>query len=340
MLTDSLIWLSMSGIIMDEAEIERGAYESAYEKFCHTHSLVQKRGIALDPLELKGQITPRPTEYNRNPLPFEVVHEVSPTDYVAIFAAIDKEEDAIGVSKRPDQVINIAVADGVSNTLLPKLASRVAIETALDDLDSSSPASLTLRNVFEKLKRQNLDSMVGELVNMLAEKATVNPTRLHRVLLDRAERLRKLGHISATTLSLIQYDRQKSSLRIAVKGDSSVVLFRRDGTYKVYTDPENHQIDYQGTRGKYYSTVGDIVESMELDIDDVVMVCSDGVNAYNQPEGSEYKDVFDYINHNLKLARQAQPQQRLDYIPTACLRKLAELEGIHDDVTLGVIQHK
>lgn len=319
-----------------QTESEIGAYES----FCHTHSLVQTRGITLNPLGVKGQIIPRPTEYNRNPPPFEVVHEVSPTDYVAIFAAIDSAEDAIGVSKRHDQVINIAVADGVSNTLFPKLASRVAIETALDNLDSSTPASVTFRNVFEALKRQNIDSMASEQINMLAEKATVDPTRLSRIGLYRAEHLRELGHISATTLSLIQYDRKNASLRIAIRGDSSVVVFRRDGTYKVYTDPENHQIDYKSMRGRYYSTVGDIVDSIKLDLDDVVMVCSDGVNAYNLPKGSEYKDVFDYINHNLKLARQAQPQQRLDYMPTACLRHLAELEGIYDDVTLGVIQHK
>jgi len=148
------------------------------------------------------------------------------------------------------------------------------------------------------------------------------------------ERLNAQHAISSTTLAMAQYNKETGHLKIAVKGDSSVVVFRVDGTFIRYYDPDNSQLFYDLDPDLEYSPRGEKIEDIELKPGDVVMMCSDGAD-----EG-HYVGIFDELNVRLVAARKKpNSNERLDRVAATVMGEKLAL-GIGDDVSVIMLEHK
>ena len=88
------------------------------------------------------------------------------------------------------------MADGVSNTILPKFASRTAVGVALESMQQKEPSSEIIRVVHEAIQKVDLHSMVFNLLRFLREKQEKesNPLKQMRIQMYRTERYPFLKH--------------------------------------------------------------------------------------------------------------------------------------------------
>lgn len=298
-----------------------------YDLFCREHPYITIDGFQTASF--------RPEEVTARNQTFRIEHTIGINDRVAVLTAPDKEQDAIGVAKNPDGTINMAVADGVSNTVLPKFASRTAIQAALEDMRDKPPSTDTFRAAFDKIQQSDLTTMAINLDKSINEKGKAEQDLIKKQSLlswsSKLKKLREKGSIAATTLALAKYDRQNSRLRIAVKGDSSVVVFKADGTYNVYQDPTNQQVHYSLQPTAQYSSEGEITQDLQLNPEDVILLCSDGAE--------DYPEIFENLNALITANRGKQGGDKLDYTATAYVKEQIR-RGLGDDVSVIALHHK
>lgn len=312
-------------------EIQANTGKWDYDRFCKENPYVTINGLQM--ASYQPEIT------TTNVGTFKIEHSVGVNDRVAVLTVPDKEDDTVGVVKNPDGTISMAIADGVSGTVLPQFASRTAVWVALEDMKDKPPSSDTFKAAFDKIQESDLTTMASNLDRSIAEKdaieTKINPnsgsglSNWRRTLKELGEK----GAYANTTLALARYDKQNSRLQIAVKGDSSIIVFKADGTYNVYQDPTNRQIYYNLQPTAQYNKVGEIIQDILLDPEDVVLLCSDGADE------SSYPKIFDNLNNLITTSRGKQSGEKLDFTVTNYIKEQVRT-GVGDDVSAIALHHK
>lgn len=271
-------------------------------------------------------------------------------DPVAVLMGIDKEEDAVGLAKTLGGKINIALSDGVSGTVMGEIASRVSVDASLDQL-ATNPASMdTLKTAFNVLQEEDVPSMVTEVLQETRRqrKQEKDPIKGRTLSLwtQKLENYRDKDALTAATLAVAQYDPKTGDISFGVKGDSSVVVFKHDGTFTEYKSPKRPygvpQIQYFSNPNHSYASTGggEVIEHLQLEPQDVVMLCSDGV-----PDGSYGKqnNIFQDLNDALveyRSTRASNPNPRGEFQVIHFLKDEIAQHGLSDDVSVVAIEHR
>lgn len=89
------------------------------------------------------------------------------TEKISIITAPEKTQDAVGISVQPDGIVNIAVADGVSNSTVPEAAARTAVQAGLSSMATHSPSVDTFREVFDAIQDVDVPLLVQSKIKTI-----------------------------------------------------------------------------------------------------------------------------------------------------------------------------
>ena len=299
-----------------------------YELFSRENPNFVQTNTDLRLVEVPKKVT-IPTKFGTT-LEVEVSAYTGGEGISVVIAPDGKDDDSVAVERVAPGVFNIAVADGVSGTVLPQLASRVAVRTAVEAMRTSSPSQEIFRLVNERLRRFGVGQMVDKHLAKIQESALrQHGAWVADIAVNKFKKLRADGHIASTTLATVRYDRNAGKINMAIKGDSSVVIFKTDGTFTGYNDEENHQLRFTEDPNQPYQSSGDIVKELPVGSGEVVLVCTDGVT----------KESLDEINRWIIHYRSQVSTHPPDRVAMAAMRHFAETKGISDDVALVAIYH-
>ncbi len=300
----------------------------SYEVFSQTHPIITVDNLLLQPI-----VKEEGTRFEGGK--FNIEQRIGIKEQVSFVIGEDKGEDAIGVSVRPDGIINMALADGMSGSILPKLASRPAVAGALQHMGSNGVSSDTLKAAFDAIQERDLDTITAARIRAQREyitnlpHATIGDSRriTAQTMFDRWQEYRRDETYAFTTLVAAQYDKSNNKVQIALRGDSSFVVFKQDGTRVIYRDPRNSEIGYDIRQNATYRPVSETIENITLSKNDVVILCSDGL------EDAEIEAISKLVNE-----KRAQGEQRLDVVVTDYVREKMKT-GIGDDVSVIAFHH-
>lgn len=310
--------------------------DTGYESFCQEHPAFSSQGTELRPHSA--------LQKRYGPEVYSLIETYSPTDSVSMLALIDKEEDAVRVAKTPDGRIIIAVADGVSNCALPRLASRASAERAVDFLKQKRPLRGMFGAVRSSLNGLKLIPVVDDIITAWREALTKADSRFSRTQCEkqvkRFEDFKAEEVISQTTLAVIEYDKQKSTAGLAATGDTRLILLKPGSAPEVIFDPNNNQIVYTGQASGMYSYAGDVIkEVVPLENGTVIIACTDGA--------FEFPNALERIRQSVEKAREnneslpPDKQVRLDFAAIDAVAQIIKASaGVPDDITMVAIEHK
>jgi len=153
-----------------------------------------------------------------------------------------KGHDTIGVAKNSDGSLSIAVADGVSGGVIPKVASRLIVGMALEDMRQTQPLGQILEHAFVEIQATDIPFMARREIQDWETRSRTNPDPIEKTAIDGyigilKERMEK-DDLTATTLGLAKYDRVAGRLQIALKSDTSAHIFHADGTVSDFQNPD------------------------------------------------------------------------------------------------------
>lgn len=306
---------------------------TSYDQFDQEHPAFGTDGT----IELKTHVA---LEDNVHGDKHRLIESYSPTDYVSMLIVTDKEEDAAIVAKTLDGRIIVAVADGVSRCALPKVASRTAVESAVRFLKEGRPLHLLFGAVSAKLNSLKLIPMVDDIIAAWKETQARTGSRIVQGMGEDFEKYKTRGHISSTTLAVIDYDRKNSRASLAARGDTRVIILRTDTEPEVIFDPKNNQIVYTGQASAMYSARSDIIKmGVPLSDGDVILVCTDGI--FDLPDALlKIRQKVDTARQNNK-SLPANQQIRLEYAAVDAVGEIVKAgRGVPDDITMVAIEHK
>lgn len=299
-----------------------------YERFSQENPNFVSTNVELRLVEAPKKVI-IPTRFGTT-LEVEVSAYTGTEGISAVIAPDGKDEDSVAIEKIASGVFSIAVADGVSGTVLPQLASRTAVRTAVEAMRSTTPSQDIFRLVNERLRRFDTDSMINKrLVGVRAAALKQHNAWIADIAVNKLDKLRQAGSIANTTLAAVRYERSAGKINMAIKGDSSVVIFKTDGTFVAYNDPDNHQLRYSKDPNQPHQASGDIVKEVSVQSGEVVLVCTDGVT----------KEALSEISRWLVHYKPQVSTHPPDRVAMAAMRHIAETKGIDDDVALVAIHH-
>ncbi len=270
---------------------------------------------------------------------------------LGIITGVAKAEDAIGI-RDSSKILFFAVADGVSRTICPKVASRVAVETSLLQMQQDKPLSDIFPMVQNNLSGINIQEMAQKEIDALIAKVKQaqqspptqtspqpsGPVTSYRELnsdsmnLDRLLRLQNENALASTTLALARYTKETGRVELALKGDTSAMVIRADGTMHVHKNTNNSsQIHYYPTQQPYeYKQGAEQFKEIVLQPNDILVVFTDGVDRLRSPFESIVKTAIEKISPI---------SHRYNGLTQAIYNKIVENGELDDDVSVVILQH-
>ncbi len=261
---------------------------------------------------------------------------LSARDYAVTILDVpdSKEQDAVAYDigfRKLHTVINIVVADGVTNSVLPEAAARLAVKTSTKHLIGFVPSLDILKGANTAIQNPLIKALAESRIRSYREQAATeqNPIKRYQIegFANRQQELLERGATAATMLAAAQYDREENKLRFAMKGDTSILFFHRDGTYDIVVGPESSM--YYDEQNPELSDKGINIGEKDLIPGDVVFIQSDGLE---KTDG-----IFDAVG---KFINDHQVIQRLDKEIGAFLKEQIKLSTPDDDITTVIISHE
>lgn len=315
-----------------ENEDMRARPENDYLDFCEKNPSLIVRDIKMNALPQEKVVLSNQS--------FEIQHQMGVDTRVSLIFIPDgaKEDDAMGISQTIDGKVNLVIADGVSGSALPRFASRNSREVALEILENGSPSTNVLKAAYDALQNRDLTAMALVEEQRLRDTIRASTEESDKITynnwLENKKELREKNKIAQTTMIAAQYDRKNDRLAFALRGDSSLVVFRKNMPAKRYLDPTNKQVVYDVQPKAQYQSYGEIVGSLELADDDVILICSDGSDDEHLP------NIFDELNVVIERARNSNSGERLDIVVTNYMKTKLKENGIADDISILALHHE
>ncbi len=292
--------------------------------------LTPRQYIQLDPATATYQtfIAENPEQIIDGMIPIETIEETADalitsnqTSTVYTIKAREKggpSQDAMGVSRRGDGVINLVVADGVGQALVPDFTSRLATGRVLEAL-SNSTLSDDIFDYAWSLIQDPVHRQIGQ--SLIDSNPNLAPI-IRGVLQEKIAR----NQIGATTLSVVQYAPSTGKVRYGAHGDSPIIIFRADGSApQIIEGNINGQLGY--APGSRYNPNGLLSGEVTLRQGDVVLVMSDGTSEGRYP--GLYQSIADQVRAGASEAEIG------DFIASRI-----RTDGIKDDVSVGILKQK
>ena len=232
-----------------------------------------------------------------------------------------KGEDAIGIAVEENGIVNLALADGVSSVVLPKVSSRIAVIGALQQMTGNPPSSETFDYAHSIISKFDLRTMAQGRVDYL-KTGPLSPAG--QVAERHMSNFFYTDRISATTLTVAQYDPVSGDLSYGVLGDSPLIIFRALGN-----EVEQYETGRSQLQNKLNSDsrpfIDEALGKTQIREGDVVMLCSDGLIP------SSFKEINNFLSEQRKNPGVRLDKAVADYIDA----NVAEFsDGIDDDVSV------
>lgn len=260
---------------------------------------------------------------------------------VSALAVYDKGQDALGIEVLPNGIINIVVADGVSNAAVSLAASRIAVRASLNQLVTGIPSEQTLQTAHQKIQDSPIEKLVADRIKIMRNRPRSRPNGWNPedIMIEKWRNFVENGDYAATTLVAGQYDQANSKFRVGIRGDSSAVIFRANGgivpllnpsglgntTWGLVYAPVSEKRDF-----KSYET--DLYQEIDLHEDDVVMLCTDGIEERNK--------AYEKIQSHLMRLRASGSTDHLDQELTRFIRSNLTECIADDDVSVIALHHR
>lgn len=260
---------------------------------------------------------------------------------LSVLAVYESREDAVGIAAAPNGTINLVVADGVGNNGIALVASRMAVRGSLNQLAQGTLSEDTLRAAYNAIQSAPVEKIFADEMQRIRGANSGDPDnqQLAEGYIRNKEKLVESGKLASTTLVAAQYDRQQAKLRIGVRGDSSVVVFRQDGTILTFLNPSDagnltYALSYTpaAKREAFKPYNNDIYQEIDLENDDVVMLCTDGI--------SERSGAYQKIQAHLMKLRTLTLNDRLDQVVVNYIRANLDKCIRGDDVSVVALHHQ
>lgn len=244
---------------------------------------------------------------------------------------LQKNQDSVAYEKRDDGIVNIAVADGVSGAVHGGLAPRIATRGAIVHLRDHDVSPETIRVAHDAIQTSDIGVLVDDYIALIRKKAseTTDYTKLgiDKYADDQEEKVKK-GYHSSTMLIAAQYDRGNNRLRVALKGDSQVVVINHEGMQAPIEGKMRDQIVYGDPRPFDVKEV--IFQEISLADGDVVLIQTDGSESTRDP----LKTMIE------QFVRNHRGEQNLDRLLAEMIGEELFTQTPDDDITTVILCHK
>lgn len=245
---------------------------------------------------------------------------------------MDKNQDSVAYEKRDDGIVNIAVADGVTGAVRGDLSSRVAVRAVVEQLRDQDISLETLEYVNNAIQRSDTKAIVEDFIASIrrrADEATDDALKWRlQSYADQITQETKEGNYSSTMVIAAQYDRGNNRLRVALKGDSQVVVINHEGMQAPIEGKMRDQIVYGDLRPFDEKEV--IFQEISLADGDVVLIQTDGSESARDPLKTKIE----------QFVRDHRGEQNLDRLLAKMIGEELFTQTPDDDITTVILCHK
>jgi|GEM_PF-3625155 len=308
----------------------------SYDTYRATHPVFQSRGnMQFAPSSPEVVYEPASTPSQKS-----VETKMSTTHRLTAFIGLDKGEDSVAIATDAQGRVNIAIADGVSNSVVPVVASREAALTAVDGLGNNKTPEEVFREVHDHIQELDIPTYARTYRQSLVALHLQDPSKGIYHAVTKIDDEIKEGHYAATTLGIVQYNPATGECIGRLKSDTSLAVIRKDGRFEIIENPDmSRQFMYEANSvdSAYHSDLqSEAAINLQLGDGDIAILFSDGLKLTKDP-GMKDKVL-------LAAGYATQTGARGDSIVTNVLRTLITDEikrvSIPDDISFVVLQHR